>query len=205
MKYLLGALVIILLFPGIAFASGGETAIPTDRPLLTYTMAQTSPYTFEIIDYSSADTEDLSVDLFQVSFVNMVGSIAVTLMALVSEHALLSSVVLIVLAILAMIWVFSVVINQRIDTQLKELGPDLDIYNADIESTEAEFARVKRGGPNQLVDEQSQKLAQLRGRRDELSSRIGRLSSRRQDPSRNARSFGSTARRFRGSSRNPFR
>lgn len=144
MRFLLAALFLFLVTPALSLAGGGVTK--TSETNITYTKMQTSTFDFEVFDYEQPTlVDDLGLDFTETSFVNMVGSISVTLMALVSEYALLSSLVLVVIAILAMIYVLSVVMNRRMEAQLRdinELADDREEFNQLVrEADERRFSR----------------------------------------------------------------
>lgn len=110
MKRVLFALFLFLVIPAHAEAGGGYTKTP-DPVMLTSTQAQTItlPYEFEAIDYSSAATEDLNINLTDVSFINQVGSIALTLMSILDSFAILGIFVVLLLAIGVVFWIWSLV------------------------------------------------------------------------------------------------
>ena len=201
MRFLLAALLFLVI--NSSAAAHGEFTKTFEPTEITWTMAQTLPYTFDPIDYTSGDTEDLDISFGDEPFINSVGSIAITIVQMVSEYALLSAIVLALLCILAMIWVYSIVVNQRIDTQLREINPDLEISQREIEASEGRLAGLRKGGSNVEISQQERRLAGLRENRRQLTERADTLQRARQDIYSNVRQFGRTARRFRNS-RNPF-
>lgn len=95
---------------------------------MRHTSAQT--VTIEIIDYKSGDTEDLNVS-FTDSFRDLAVSVAATVMAMVTEYGSLNILVLVAVSLLALVWLFSVLINRQIGQQITELGDEpgpFDIY-----------------------------------------------------------------------------
>ena len=128
---LLFAVLLFLLTPALALASGGDS-LP-DETTIGYTKVQTSTFDFEIFDYDQPTlVDDLGIDFTDVDFINYVGSIAATVVALVSEYALLSSIVVVVIALLVMIYLLSVVMNRRMEAQLRdinELADDREEFN----------------------------------------------------------------------------
>jgi len=120
MKRLLFALVLFFVLPGYALAANpGE---------LTYSPSITSPYSFEIIDYSSAQTEKITgADFYAASFINLTGSIGLTLIALMSENIVLSALTVVVIITLALVFMFSVIANRKIDANISDMTTDIEL------------------------------------------------------------------------------
>lgn len=162
MRFWILVLLLILVTPAHAGASGGITKHGETE--ITYTKMQTSTFDFEILDYNQPTlVDDLGLDFTQTDFVNSMGSIAVTIIALVSEYALLSSIVLVVIAILAMIWLLGIVLNRRMDAQLRAA-------TADLPTNEQLF---------ELADDQSEYRSLVAGRDREISLRRENIRSNR--------------------------
>lgn len=92
---------------------------------VTATMAQTItlPYTFEVIDFSGADVPDLpAIDFSSVATINLIGSIAVTIMSLLDQYAFLGIFVLILAGLGVIWWLYSIVTGKSNTVTLNASG-----------------------------------------------------------------------------------
>ena len=119
----LSALLLSLLAaPALAAAPDNPCPIsPGERDgvRVTATMAQTItlPYTFEVIDFSGADVPDLpAIDFRGVETINLIGSIAVTIMSILDQYAFLGIFVLILAGLGVIWWLYSIVTGKPTNT-----------------------------------------------------------------------------------------
>lgn len=120
MKKITIALILFLVMPGVAGASGPDTK--TDYvPLLSATKAQTItlPYTFTPIDYSSAGAEDLNIEITTVDFINTVGSVGLTTVGVLTGLGIIGIFVVLMLAIGTVFWLWSLVTGTPHTTTLR--------------------------------------------------------------------------------------
>lgn len=162
---------LFLFMPAVALASGGNGNAPADVAVaaISYTKMQTA--TFEIFDYEGdTEVDNLGIDFSDLDFISYVGSVAATTVALVSDKAALTIWVVIFIALLAMIWLLSIVMNRRMDAQLREAVRDLP-------SNEQLFELADdRTEYQQLVSERDREIRvrQARVRGNRLTERISR-------------------------------
>jgi hypothetical protein len=82
-------------------------------PLLYATQTITIPYHFEVIDFSSSTAPDLpTIDLGSIDFVNLAGSIAVTLYKMLEDYAFIGYFVLILVALAVIFWIWTFVTDR---------------------------------------------------------------------------------------------
>jgi hypothetical protein len=171
-KVLIFTLFLFLVTPAQAAADGGYTKTP-DLVMLTSTQAQTItlPYEFEAIDYSGAATEDLDINLTDVSFINQVGSIALTLMSILDNFAILGIFVVLLMAIGVVFWIWSLVTETPHTATLNvfnaaEVGAEM--YDTHLMLQEGDIdrqARLMRGDPGYWTGQR----ALVSGRRQDVA------------------------------------
>lgn len=124
MRYLV---IIFSLVAGLSLALGHGTAhaaklqpvvIPPTQ--ITYTRAQTLPYEFEPLDINNPDVTPLpEVDLVSVSFINTLGSVALTLFAIFDQFQVLAIFLVLMLAVTILFYLWRYVTNRPSTVELK--------------------------------------------------------------------------------------
>lgn len=136
MKYIY-ALLLFFISAAPALAAG-----PAE---LQYTPAQTGTYHFEVIDWHNSNAENLNISLTEPGFINWIGSIAVTLMAFVSAHVLLSSLVFFVVVSLAVVFMMTVVANEKINADISDMTTDVELSESLRKMTQDEDRKKELG------------------------------------------------------------
>ncbi len=171
MKYIY-ALLLFFISAAPALAAG-----PAE---LQYTPAQTGTYHFEVIDWHNAAAENLNISLTEPGFINWIGSVGITVMALVSENILLSSLVLVIIVSLAVVFMMTVVANEKISADISDMTTDVELSES--------LARITKDPERKKkVDSQIK----------HLNSRISATQNRRVGAGQAYKSFGSSVKRFR--------
>lgn len=124
MRYLV---IIFSLVAGLSLALGHGTAhaaksqpvvIPPTQ--ITYTRAQTLPYEFEPLDINNPDVTPLpEVDLVSVTFINTLGSVALTLFAIFDQFQVLAIFLVLMLAVTILFYLWRYVTNRPSTVELK--------------------------------------------------------------------------------------
>jgi hypothetical protein len=125
MRYLPLLLLLGLLWPAVALAQS-----PTPEP---------SGYHFEVIDFSSAQTEKITgADFYAPEFINWTGSIGLTLVTLMSKNVVLSSLTILVVITLGLVFAFSILANRKIDSNISDMTMDIELNQSLAELTDSD-------------------------------------------------------------------
>ncbi len=124
MRYLV---IIFNLVAGLSLALGHGTAhAAKSEPIIipptqiTYTRAQPLPYEFEPLDINNPDVTPLpEVDLVSVSFINTLGSVALTLFAIFDQYSILAIFLVLMLAVTILFYLWRYVTNRPSTVELK--------------------------------------------------------------------------------------
>lgn len=149
----------------LAFVSALALPSPAlaDEPIeIAYTLAQTTtiPYEFEPLDFDDPDAPPLpEIDLVSVPFINQVGSIALTLFAILDQFQVLGIYLVIMLAVIVVFWLWTYVTRTPSQVELKVsegLGIAsrvVDVQTADIQEGvdyyQQNYTRMGEGATNQ--------------------------------------------------------
>lgn len=168
-------LVIILAFVlplTLAFGNSEAQAAPDPAMVLpngqlTYTAAQTTtlPYEFAPLDLESDAPPLPDIDLVSVPFINQVGSIALTLFAILDQFQVLGIYLVILLAVIVVFWLWTYVTRTPSQVELKVsegLGIAsrvVDVQTADVQEGvdyyQQNYTRMGEGATNQYrLDQQ---------------------------------------------------
>jgi len=168
MKKTILAVLIFLIFPSLAAATGGET--PTETQI-TYTTAQTVslPFVFEPIDYSNPSGPELGITIFDINMINLIGSIALTFYEILGGAGIFGIGMVLILAVSVVFWLWSVVSETPRTVSLNVSGAvdvSSDVYMGQLNSQEsAELARLPGEGTRGELAEGRRIRSSYQGRR----------------------------------------
>lgn len=155
MKALVLALVLAL---ALALASPAMAADPVE---IASTLAQTTtlPYEFAPLELESDAPPLPEIDLVSVPFINQVGSIALTLFAILDQFQVLGIYLVILLAVIVVFWLWTYVTRTPSQVELKVsegfgiAASVVDAQTADIqegvEFYQQNYTRMSEGATNQ--------------------------------------------------------
>lgn len=149
MQKIITAILLFLVIVTPAAGAGDDTKPkPPDIILLTSTPAQTItlPYEFEPIDLITS-TETLDVNLTDVTFINQIGSIGLTLFSILDNFAILGIFVVLLAAVGVMFWIWSLVTGTPHTTTLRVFDAAevaANIYDTQLELEEGRNERAAR-------------------------------------------------------------
>lgn len=162
MKPLLTALILLIALPAQALA-----APPAIQQ--TQVATATTGYEFNPIDYTQTTEAEGLIDLGSNEFINQTGSMAVTVVAMVSEQAGLSIYILLLLTVLAVVFLFAWLYGRRIDAQLAPVDAEINQLKGFISDSGVSDSE-RYGYQNQLQEREAQ-AGQLRERRGQFTRR----------------------------------
>lgn len=156
---------VLALALALALASPALAAEPVE---IASTLAQTTtlPYEFAPLEFEDSDAPPLpEIDLVSVPFINQVGSIALTLFAILDQFQVLGIYLVILLAVIVVFWLWTYVTRTPSQVELKVsegLGIAaglVDAQTADIqegvEFYQQNYTRMSEGATNQYrLDQQ---------------------------------------------------
>ncbi len=158
----------LYIFLALALALLPSPALASEPVEIASTLAQTTtlPYEFEPLDFETSDAPPLpEIDLVSVPFINQVGSIALTLFAILDQFQVLGIYLVILLAVIVVFWLWTYVTRTPSQVELKVsegLGiaaSVVDVQSADIQDGmdfyQQNYTRMSEGATNQYrLDQQ---------------------------------------------------
>jgi hypothetical protein len=171
------------------------TPIPTDVPTSTpaptaspgdeggwvgITEVITVPYTFEAIDLNNSAPQLPLPDLLNVTFINQIGSIALTLMALFDQYQVLGIFVILLVAMLVTFWLWTFVTGTPSQVTLKATdaidvaGEVLDVQNDYLEE-DMSYYQANARKLNQVDPQSHNRYLMAKGQYDQNKRAAGGL------------------------------
>lgn len=122
---------------------------------ITYNQAITIPYEFEAYEFTGTGPS-LTIDLVNVPFINHIGSVALTLLNIISEYRIIAIFCILMLAVAVLFWIWRLVTDTPSTVSLNLWGgADVaaEMYEARLDAFESNddysnLASIKRGRQN---------------------------------------------------------
>jgi len=121
-------------------------------PVIQHTQVATSTtgYNFSTIDYDQPTDIDGLIDLSSNDFINQTGSMAITVVTIVSEQAGLSIYMLLLLSVLTVVFLFTWLYNRRVDAQSVPVDADTDTNTNHGRPNRGNYRNNRIGGLKRL-------------------------------------------------------
>lgn len=157
--------IILALVSALALASPALASEPVE---IASTLAQTTtlPYEFAPLDLDDPDAPPLpEIDMVSVPFINQVGSIALTLFAILDQFQVLGIYLVILLAVIVVFWLWTYVtktpsqVELKVSEGLNIASQVVDVQSADIQDGmdyyQQNYTRMSEGATHQYrLDQQ---------------------------------------------------